>query len=68
MKVQCLTCSRLEELPKTPQHAAVGMGRCQGDKPGRFLSIGTPRECGKYRAAPESMAGPRVIWFKKLGI
>lgn len=68
MSVQCLACANLEDLRKTPQHAAVGWGRCPGDPPGTFVSIGTQRQCNKFRAAPAQVAEARVKWFNKLGI
>lgn len=62
----CLTCLNLDSPAKTPQHAAVGMGRCKLAKPGRFEVLGRAIQCGKFKAAGEDTAGPRVAWFAKL--
>lgn len=66
MTVRCLACAQLEDLRKTPQHAAVGWGRCPGDPPGAFVNIGMQRGCRKFRAAPDDVASKRIIWFDSL--
>lgn len=68
MSAQCLACALLEDLRKTPQHAAVGWGRCPGDPPATFVNIGLARQCGKFKAAPADVASKRIAWFKKLDI
>lgn len=61
--MRCLECENVLIKPH-PNHAKVGLGRCNKEEFATFYSLGKERKCDTFVAANLNTIQKRIKWYE----